>query len=438
MVMPIFFGVPLEMSQKANSYTIALYKFVVLNTSNMKKLLLFVSILISFSANCQDAYGERIKHQIESESFGDQREIDVYLPYFYKDTPVDSFMVIYVFDGQFDPYLSMAAHTAEYLTGMEEFPPFIAVGIRTKHRPKEFTPAETNPVDGEEPWGGESALLEAFLNDEVFPLIENTYRTIPLRLGIGHSLGGTFVSNTLFKNSDMFKGVISISPNTSYDNRQLIQTLNKTLTSGETVRAFHFMTAGTSGNMENNFRASSIVVDSVYHAHPQKSLIWEFKTYEGQNHSITPIQSISEGLQAFGKLLRLTDDIALEIMASDSLNFAKNIQSFYSKQSEWLGFRMKPSVDEINWLGYIAMQENQFNQALMCFDWAITLHPNDANIYDSKAEALENLGEFKQAYDFYGKALEKLILQKETMDDETYGFYLENFEENRARVKELL
>lgn len=402
----------------------------------MKNLLLIAIVFISFTANSQDFYGERIKHQIESKSFGDQREIDVYLPYFYKDAPADSFMVIYVFDGQYDPYLSLSAHTAEYLAGMEEFPSFIAVGIRTKHRAKEFTPKETEPSD--EPWGGESHKLEAFLNNEVFPLIENTYRTTPLRLGIGHSLGGTFVSNTVFKNSGMFKGVISISPNTSYDNRQLINTLNETLTSDQTVRAFHFMTAGTEGSMENNFRASSMVADSVYHAHPQKSFIWKFNTYEGQNHSLTPVQSISEGLLAFGKILRLTENSILEMMHADSAHFAENVKSFYDNISTWLGYSSKPSVDEINTLGYAAMSESHWDQALELFDWAIALYPNDANIYDSKAEALENKGEFNLAYENYATAAEKLTLQKETLDEESYAFYLERFEENMKRVKALM
>lgn len=400
----------------------------------MKHILLLCALLLTLSLSAQNFVGESFKHQIESKAYSGTREIDVYLPFFYEEMPADSFMVVYIFDGQFDPYFTMTSHMAEYLFGMGEFPPFIAVGIRTENRPNEFTP-EPRGGKKKDSWGGESDKLENFLANEVFPLIEINYRTKPLRFGIGHSLGGTFVSDCIFTQNGLFKGVISISPNTVYDNEQLAFNLNNALTNGSKIDAFHFMTAGTVGDMENNFRKSSNKLDSVYKAHPQAGFIWEYETYDGLNHSLTPQRSISEGLVAFNKQIQLNEETALVWLANDSTTYMKNVQNFYVELSDWLGYSYNPTIDDINNFGYLAAGENKWQTALAFFNWGIAEYPDDANIYDSKGEALENLGLYAEAYQAYSLASDKIVLQKDDYDTESYDWYVEVFEENANRVK---
>lgn len=401
----------------------------------MKYFQLLCALILTFSLSAQNFVGESFKHQIESEAYETTREIDVYLPFFYGEMPADSFMVLYIFDGQYDPYFTMTSHMAEYLFGMGEFPPFIAVGIRTENRPNEFTP-EPRGGKKKDSWGGESDKLEDFLSNEVFPLIESNYRTTPLRFGVGHSLAGTFVSDCIFTQNGLFKGVVSISPNTVYDNEQLAFNLNKSLTDGSQIEAFHFMTAGTVGNMENNFRNSSNKLDSIYKAHPQTGFIWQYETYDGLNHSLTPQRSISEGLVAFSRQMQLNENTALDWLENDSTTFKANIQKFHKDLSHWLGYPSKPTIDDINNYGYLAAGEDKWQTALGLFNWGVAEYPNDANIYDSQGEALENLGRYAEAYKAYSIASDKIILQKDDYDAESYDWYVEAFAENAKRMKD--
>jgi predicted alpha/beta superfamily hydrolase len=89
------------------------------------------------------------------------------------------------------------------------------VGIHSQNRPSEFTPAPLNPQTADD-WGGtqveKAALLEAHLRDEVYPLLCKNYRTGTLQFGVGQSLGGTFVTQSMLYERGLFNAVISISP----------------------------------------------------------------------------------------------------------------------------------------------------------------------------------------------------------------------------------
>jgi predicted alpha/beta superfamily hydrolase len=408
----------------------------------MKSAIFILAAVCSLSVFAQDYSGTTNHHTLPSEAFGKERKIDVFLPSAYEENKTDSVMVIYVFDSQFDAFFDMVSYTANYLNAVGEFPNFIAVGIHTEYRQNEFTPAPNHP-ETQEAWGpetevGKSDLLEAHLNEEVMPFIEKNYRTQPLKMAIGHSLGGTFVTNCLIEHPEMFKAVISISPNTQYDQGHLIADLDTLLRNNQAPKAFHFMTAGTVGNMENSFRKASDRLDSVYRAHPSPNLIWEYHTYDGLNHMLTPMQTISEGLVSFGRLMTLSDGKALSFLEDKTKSYADHLREHFDSLSDWLGYPNTPSADEINGLGYLAGYEEQWEAALGVFDWALELYPNHPNLNDSRGEALENLKDFNSALASYQRAMDLVEEQKESLDKEMYEYYLEMIGINLNRAKELV
>jgi len=407
----------------------------------MKLLLPVWMIFAGFSLFAQDYSGTTTTHKMYSEAFAKERIIDVYTPFAYHDRAGDSAIVIYVFDGQFDAFFDLAAATADYLNAVGEFPLFIAVGIHTENRPREFTPAPYHP-ETKEGWGEESdvgnaALLDLHLRNEVMPFVAKNYRTKPLNFAIGHSLGGTYVTNAMLTNA-FFKGVLSISPNTRYDEQHLVWKMDSLLKANQAPKAFHYMTAGTTGNMENSFRRASDLLDSVYAARPSADLKWHYNTYQGLGHSHTPMPSIGEALSAFGDLLVLDEATAEKYLSLPDGTYLGHIKQHYSDLSHWLGFELMPSVDELNSFGYIAMGEEEYGKALAVFEYAIMVYPEDANIRDSRGEALENLGDFSQACAAYQEAVDLIAARKDEMDQVDFSFYHEMFLENLERVKELV
>ena len=130
---------------------------------------------------------------IESKVFNEKRTISVFLPNAYNTgDSTKKFPVAYLFDGQFQPYFLMVNSIMSYYEQTQQGIPMIIVSIHAKNRWDEFVPI----CDGQVIKSVEGAdKLTLFLSNEVIPLIDSIYRTNNFKIGIGHSLGGTYVIN---------------------------------------------------------------------------------------------------------------------------------------------------------------------------------------------------------------------------------------------------
>ncbi|MGG5485790.1 alpha/beta hydrolase-fold protein [Gaetbulibacter sp. PBL-D1] len=403
----------------------------------MKRTITFIIVLfLSHSTVAQEYSGTSKTHSIASKVFEDAREIRVFLPYSYTASQEQTYPTIYLFDAQFDAMFDMTSGITDYLAQIGELTEFIIVGIKTKHRPREFTPKsidERTVSDWENTEIGKAYLLENYLLQEVFPLVESSYRIKPLRLAIGHSLGGTFVLNSILSHPEMFKGIIAISPNVSYDYEQLVHRFDAYFKTHDTLNKFIFVSAGTVGNMENRFAASLKKLDDVISYHKPKGLKYNYKVFQDENHSTSPLPTISQGLMAFGDLWVMSETQKQNYLNDDKQSFLSHLKAFYSDLSNWAGFEVLPTVDEANMFGYDCLNKDP-KAALKVFDWALNLYPNDANLHDSKAEAYEKNGDLKNAKLYYKKALNVLEKNKATLHPEDYAFYLETFTEHLKKL----
>lgn len=402
----------------------------------MKKIIVCLLIAIGFSANAQLYKGKLHEHKINSSAFEKEREIVVYTPPSYDETK-DDYPVIYLFDGQFQAYIDMTSGVMDFLAQMGEFSEFIIVGIVTEYRAKEFTPKPLTKKTTKA-WGetevGKAHILEAHLKNEVFPLVEKTYRTKPLRLAIGHSLGGTFVLNAILSDPNMFRGVIAVSPNVSYDYRQLVKTYDDFLKDNETLNNFIYVTVGNVGDMENGFRISMEKLDAVIKYHNPKGLKYTFEVYDGQNHSQTPASTLPKAFSKFHSIFSVPESKVEDILKSEDKDIVTELKTHYKNLSDWLGYESKPTANEVNGFGYTCIYEEKFEDAVKTFEWGNQLYPKDANLYDSRGEALEKMGKTKEAKASYKMALNVLKENKADYSQDSYDYSYSVFKKNFDRL----
>lgn len=164
-----------------------------------------------------------------SRILGESRIIDVALPAGYEaDSSAASslsrpgegdrgrgtmrYPVLIVLDGEFEH--DVTASIARFYAAMSLLPPLIVVGIRNTDRNHDFTPTPVTrfatPPEVQRP-GGAGAFL-SFISDELVPWIDRSYRTAPMRVLAGHSLGGLFALYTLAHRPDFFTGFIIMEP----------------------------------------------------------------------------------------------------------------------------------------------------------------------------------------------------------------------------------
>ncbi len=405
------------------------------------RAIVFILNLIVLSPLFSQHMGTYSQYVLTSEAFGKSREIKVFKTQAIDEMSHEALPVLYVFDAQFEPYWGMVTQMVNYLSNTGQVSPMIVVGIVTEHRPREFTPApldERTRADWEDTPIGDAALLSAHMRDDVIPFVEANYPVNPLRIAIGHSLGGTYVSNSVFSNEGLFHAVVSVSPNSVYDYNWMARQLTATLQSGNVPSAWHYAAVGTVGQMENFFKSGCTMADSIYQSMPQEQLIWTYKSNEGLNHMTSPIVAIQEGLIEFNKFWNLGEDLLMLHLADTTKSFVNHIQDHYKALSQWAGFDIDLSANEINTIGYFAAFEENWEAALGVIQWGLDTHPNDPNLHDSKGECLENLGQLEEALLYYTKAMEVLERVKDQYGVEDQEYFTEIFTLNADRVREAL
>jgi predicted alpha/beta superfamily hydrolase len=174
-------------------------------------------------------------HEFHSEILPDDRAVSVYLPVQYLEQRERRFPVLYLHDGQnlFDGRTSYIAGrtwqahtTADRLTEQGEIEPLILVGIANTglRRMAEYTPTRDFKMGG-----GEGRSYGRLLMEELKPLIDRSYRTLPeaKSTGVGgSSLGGLISLYLGFANPEVFGKVAVMSPSLWWDHRSILNAIS--------------------------------------------------------------------------------------------------------------------------------------------------------------------------------------------------------------------
>jgi predicted alpha/beta superfamily hydrolase len=168
------------------------------------------------------AFSQKIeKIKLKGDKGFGKRELLIYTPLEYFDQS-RSFEVVYVLDAQSREFFD-AVHTtiAFQNNGLR---PMIVVGIASPYRNIDFLPTNVHPETVQEQYGelGGADDFSDFIENSVMPYVDKNYRTIPTKIGIGYSNGGTFINYTMIKKPELFDVIFSIDANFNYDKGQLV------------------------------------------------------------------------------------------------------------------------------------------------------------------------------------------------------------------------
>lgn len=176
-------------------------------------------------------FGQKTKIEtINSKVLGQERNILIYTPWQYDKYPDKKFEIIYVFDAQAREYFDLVHSMIQFLGG-EEFA-FIVVGIespsiedKNQSRDMDFLPVavDKDMIKKYAGYTGGTDKFLSFLKTEVLPFIDKNYRTLPERVAVGHSNGGTSISYSLLIEPELFDSYIAISPNYAFDKGQFVK-----------------------------------------------------------------------------------------------------------------------------------------------------------------------------------------------------------------------
>jgi len=362
----------------------------------MKRLLAFALFSLAVTP-CLTAHAEDKQPSgrlvIKSEVLGEERVALVRTPANYGINDV-RYPVLYMTDGA--AHVGHTAGTIEFLAQNGRMPEMIIVAITNTDRTRDLTPTKGKDTEGKElaSSGGADKFLK-FIETELIPQVEKTYRTQPYRIFAGHSLGGLLAVHAFATKNDLFNAFIAVSPSLWWDNQVAIKETEKFLQGRKDLERGLFVTLGDEkGGMRAGYDK---LKDLLGHQH-LKDFAWDSMLMEDEDHGTVVLRShyfalkkLFDGWQGGPKLLA---------------GGLPAVEEHYKKLSAKYKYTVVPPETLINELGYRLLGDNKKDEAIAVFESNVKRYPNSANVYDSLAEGYEKSGKMDLAKPNYERAVQ--------------------------------
>lgn len=282
--------------------------------------------------------------------------------------------MIYLFDAQFEPYFTMVSSMVDYYGQTGFGTPVIVVGIHTEDRWSEFAPIPANEQHGQSEGSNK---LHNSLAQEVFPFIDSTYRTTNFRIGVGHSLGGTFVVDEALQEPSLFPAIIAASPNLTFENDHILSVARQFFAQHPDARRFISIRGGTQGSPENLFTPTEERLDSLIKQLAPARTAWDFAVLRGKNHMATFVPAFDEGYLALSSLITLNDEQLLSFAADSTKDVMSQIRAFARNASELTGTKSEITASLLDNYGYTLFQYDKYTAARSIYEQALQLLGKD-------------------------------------------------------------
>ena len=248
----------------------------------------FLLLTLDFAtAFAQDAPPVLLAHTefrtIDSNKIGQRYYLLISLPDDYKTSGI-SYPVLYVLDGWHFPLMAFMQQNNGF---SKKMPPIIIVTISQgataeTARARDFTPTKVKERAGS---GGGAAFLD-FLEHEIIPFTDRTYRTVPTdRALLGHSLGGMFVLYALEHRPTLFQRLIAASPAIGWDNKMLFGAFEHLKQLPAPVRLD--LSVGGDERLHDDVAAFAKMLETM----KLPNLDYRFTIYPGENHDSVRLSS---------------------------------------------------------------------------------------------------------------------------------------------------
>ena len=232
---------------------------------------------------------------LHSQVLGEDRTVFIALPESYERGGA-RYPVVYVTDGNWN-----FAHTrssAQLLARNRVIPEVIIVGITHPDRVRDLYATRADFTNNGQtirfPTSGNADQFLEFVERELIPWVDRSYRTSGFRVLAGHSAGGHFALHAMRVKPDLFQAVIAASPWLAWDAKKELRVLVPFVSSPEIrVRALFLSHASETADMKPD-------VDALVAALSQRrdsSVRWVAREYADETHDTDVLKSFYDGLR---------------------------------------------------------------------------------------------------------------------------------------------
>lgn len=341
------------------------------------------------------------KHSIRSNILNEDREYWISLPDSYHDKGLSykRYPVLIVLDGNlhFKPIAGMVNYMSSEVYRSWKIPEMIVVAIRNVDRRRDYTPDKIITVRQNNSGGGENFL--SFLEDELFPELDQKYRTEPYRILFGHSLGGLLATHTYLKEKTIFNSFIVIDPSFGTWDSEIMDKKLDYLTD-QSFKRFIYIATANWGKRNIRNRDRHVRFYEALNSKCNGELPAKLEYFENKDHGSVPIIAFHNGISAifegYGISYRDVEDI-------------EYLTQHFHELSERLSWNFRPPEFLVNQIGNRILQNGNDevrSSALDFFIFNVENYPKSSNSYDSLGVAYETLSDHQKAIENYKKSLD--------------------------------
>ncbi len=235
------------------------------------------------------------QRSITASKIGRPYDLFISLPENYSSSK-QSYPVLYVLDGWHFPLMVSLQENNIYSKRM---PPVIIVNIGQSPasdamalRAQDFSPTPIPQSLGS--GGGGAAMFLDFLEHELIPFIDRTYRTNPADRGLlGHSLGGRFALYALEQRPGLFQRIVAASPALFPDDPLMDAAARRALSA---LSAPVRLDLSVGSEDELGFAKTTTAFAQLLNELKPKGLDYRLTVYPGENHNSVRFVSFPAGL----------------------------------------------------------------------------------------------------------------------------------------------
>ncbi len=381
----------------------------------MKALLLTLAIAASLlSAFGQEKFTIAEKSTIHSSILNEDRELWIGVPENYQYG--GNFPVLYLLDGA--TYIhSVTGMIRELGTYNKRCPEMIVVGICNTNRTRDLSPFKggtTHPYVTEElnsDAGGNEEFIK-FLESELIPHIDSTYRTTTYKTLIGHSFGGLTVLNVATNHTKLFNSYIALDPSVWWGNEQIRLDIKK---KGLDLDKNQSLYVAIANNITTDEKPAELIKDQSNivmlvgaslrlddYLKKKGTTNYSSKYYPSDTHGSVTITGTHDGLRHIFDFYPFKTP-TVELWDAN-IDLVKKASTHFAKVSETMGYKVIPGPWRMNSIAYQLINLKQLERARKVLEYNATLYPKFWNCYDSLGELQEKMGNIDEAIKNYKKA----------------------------------
>jgi predicted alpha/beta superfamily hydrolase len=239
-------------------------------------------------------FGQEIKigfkDSIQSAVLNENRKFIVKLPNGYNDSD-KSYPVIYRLDGDLDLYMETVG-TMNRLTYIDEVvPEMIVIMIENTNRNRDMMPTNTSFFRSEP--GAE--IFKKFIENELIPHINSSFRTTNEKLLCGQSLSAIFTIYCFLISPDLFDSFIACSGGFPDCEEYFVNLTNDFLKTKQNKPKNIFLTHGLTDFLDPEGVIKKQLLNFSQRIESKENIVCKLKIYEDEGH--VPFQSLYHALR---------------------------------------------------------------------------------------------------------------------------------------------